>query len=187
MNPADTHSWYLGPGAAVPRGCGHTRTPVTGLHLCRLVSHAVSSSSTLLDPASGQAHHLPLLHAGATLGRALRAREADRPELGPSPATAGRAPVPLTALDQLVKYQLVTHGPMLHSSLPWGRALELHSTSLTTLPWSVMQRTLLVLLPIPQSTEHYEHTKSHRTLVDLYVSPHTQPSENLEPAPAPPL
>lgn len=57
-----------------------------------------------------------------------------------------------------MKYQLVTHGPMLHSSLPCGRALELHSMSLTTLPWSVMQRTLLVLRPIPQSTEHYDDT-----------------------------
>lgn len=60
----------------------------------------------------------------------------------------------LTVLDQLVKYQLVTQGPMLHSSLPCGRALEWHSFSFTTLPWSLTQRTLLVLFPTPQSTEH---------------------------------
>lgn len=44
------------------------------------------------------------------------------------------ARVLLTVLDQLVKYQLVTHGPMLHSSLPCGRALELHSWSFRMLP-----------------------------------------------------
>lgn len=65
----------------------------------------------------------------------------------------------LTALDQSVKYQLVTHGPMLHSSLPCGRTLVLHSWSLTMLPWSVTQRTFLVLLPSPQSTEHWDSKK----------------------------
>lgn len=78
-----------------------------------------------------------------------------------------------------MKYQLVTHGPMLHSSLPSGRARELHSTSLTTLPWSVMQRTLLVLLPIPQSTEHCEDdAETQLTLVGLYISPHTHNRAN---------
>lgn len=85
--------------------------------------------------------------------------------------------VPLTALDQLVKYQLVTHGPMLHSSLPCGRARELHSTSFTTLPWSVMQRTLLVLRPIPQSTEHYDNTiRHHFTLIRFVTRLQTGPA-----------
>lgn len=60
----------------------------------------------------------------------------------------------LTVLDHSVKYQLVTQGPMLHSSLPSGRRRALHSLSFTTLPWSLTQRTARVLLPTPQSTEH---------------------------------
>lgn len=69
----------------------------------------------------------------------------------------------LTVLDQSVKYQLVTQGPMLHSSLPWGRNLELHSLSFTTLPWSLTQLTLLVLLPTPQSTEHCDREREWET------------------------
>lgn len=33
-----------------------------------------------------------------------------------------------------------------------------------------MQRTLLVLLPIPQSTEHYDNTKNHPTLISQTVA-----------------
>lgn len=149
---------HLCPGAAVPRGRGYAQTPVAGFHLCWFVPDALSSAAALLHPAPRQAHHVSLLHPGAALRRALRARTGRTISL--TTASSDRPPgvFQLTALDQLVKYQLVTHGPMLHSSLPCGRALELHSMSLTTLPWSVMQRTLLVLRPIPQSTEHYDDT-----------------------------
>lgn len=60
----------------------------------------------------------------------------------------------LTVFVQSVKYQLVTQGPMWQSSVRCGRSLSLHSLSLIVLPWLLTQRTLLVLFPTPQSTEH---------------------------------
>lgn len=82
------------------------------------------------------------------------------------------ARVSLTVWDQLVKYQLVTQGPMLHSSLPCGRALELHSLSFTMLPWSLTQRTLLVLLPTPQSTEHCDEWRTRRMSMSRWTKGH---------------
>lgn len=63
---------YLCPWAAVPHGCWHTGTSITGLHLCRFVPNTLPSSFTLSDPSSSQTHHLSPLHPGATLGRTLR-------------------------------------------------------------------------------------------------------------------
>ena len=152
---------YLRPGAAIPHGRRHTGPLIAGLHLCRFIPDTVPSSSALPDPSSSQTHHLPLLHPGATLRRTLRYKVEDHVEdywwvLLKFLSLCVYVCVLLTVLDQLVKYQLVTHGPMLHSSLPSGRARELQSLSFTMLPWSLTQRTLLVLLPTPQSTEHCE-------------------------------
>lgn len=154
---------YLCPWAAVPYGCCHTGTPIAGLHLCWFIPNALPGSCTLSDPSSSQTHHLSPLHSRATLCRTLREMKwrvllstvnacLFTPVLG----------VLLTVLDQSVKYQLVTHGPMLHSSVPCGRALELHSFSFTALPSSLTQRTLLVLLPTPQSTEHCNRQRGEK-------------------------
>lgn len=148
---------YLCPGAAKPHGRWYTRTSVTGLHLCWFFCNTVPWSFTLSDPSSGQTHHFSLLHPWATLCWTLKpqsGRSCWRLQLSACLLHFFRVCVFLTVLDQSLKYQFVTQGPMLHSSLPCGRSLVLHSFSFTSLPWSLTQCTLLVLLPIPQSTEH---------------------------------
>lgn len=62
---------YLCPWAAVPYGCWHTGTPITGLHLCWFFPDALPCSCTLSDPSSSQTHHLSPLHSRATLCRTL--------------------------------------------------------------------------------------------------------------------
>lgn len=155
---------YLCPGAAIPHSCWHTGTPITGFHLCWFFPDTVPSSFALRHPAPRQTHHLSLLNPWATLRWTLRHKVEGFSVLQIFLILLFYACVSLTVLDQLVKYQLVTHGPMLHSSLPCGRALELHSLSFTMLPWLVTQLTLLVLLPTPQSTEHYDKWRGERCI-----------------------
>lgn len=68
---------YLRPGTAVPHAYGHAGTSVTGFHLRWFVTDTVPTSFALPDASSGQTHHLPLLHPGATLRRTLRSKVED--------------------------------------------------------------------------------------------------------------